>query len=124
MASFARGVSHKYLSSILLRIYNFLIYKVSFEFHFILTIFIQRFFYNGTAASTEGVGAIFDTGSTMIAGPISVVAPFREYIGAVYIGPGQYTVDCEVVDQLPPVQFKFGGKNYELSGPDYVITVK
>lgn len=36
----------------------------------------------------------------------------------------QYTIDCGVVDSLPPVQFTLNGKTYTLTGPEYVLKVK
>ena len=71
-------------------------------------------------ACNDGSGAIFDTGTTVIIGPSSAVTPFYESIVADPIA-GQYTVNCEVVDQLPAIQFQFGGNKFELTGPEYIM---
>ena len=36
-------------------------------------------------------------------------------------GTGQYQVDCDVVDQLPAIEFEFGGKVFVLNGADYIL---
>lgn len=42
-------------------------------------------------------------------------------IGATKGWNGQYTVDCATVKDLPELAFKFGGKDYALSGSDYTL---
>ena len=39
------------------------------------------------------------------------------------IGPGEYKVDCNIVDSLPDIKFTIGGKDFALKGRDYVVKV-
>ena len=39
------------------------------------------------------------------------------------VGPGEYKVDCNIVDSLPDINFKIGGKDFALKGRDYVVKI-
>ncbi|TYJ57699.1 hypothetical protein B9479_001553 [Cryptococcus floricola] len=69
----------------------------------------------------EGTGAAIDTGTSLIVLPTDVAEMLNKEIGAEKSWNGQYTVDCNTVDSLPELSFKFGGKNYKLQGADYVL---
>ena len=58
-------------------------------------------------------------------GPTAESKAINEAIGAkeVIPGTGQYQVECDVVDELPSIEFEFGGKVFELSGPEYILKV-
>lgn len=56
-------------------------------------------------------------------GPTAQSKAINEAIGAKANIAGQYMVDCDVVDQLPTIEFEFGGKVFPLSGPDYILKV-
>ena len=65
-----------------------------------------------------------DTGTSLIVGPIYEANAINEAIGAKFNPEsGQYQVECDVVDQLPSIELEFGGKVFELSGPEYIWKV-
>ena len=80
---------------------------------------------DNTLACNGGCEAILDTGTSLNVGPTEESKAINEAIGAkeVIPGTGQYQVDCDVVDQLPPIEFEFGGKIFTLSGSDYILKV-
>ncbi len=80
---------------------------------------------DNTLACNGGCEGILDTGTSLMVGPTAESKAINEAIGAkeVIPGSGQYEVDCDVVDQLPSIEFEFGGKVFELSGPEYILQV-
>ena len=74
-------------------------------------------------ACSGGCEAILDTGTSLNVGPTKESKAINEAIGAkeVIPGTGQYQVDCDVVDQLPAIEFEFGGKVFVLNGADYIL---
>jgi len=76
-----------------------------------------------TIACNGGCEGILDTGTTLIIGPIDEVQAINEAIGAKYVPGAGYQVECDVVDQLPSIELEFGGKIFELSGPEYILKV-
>jgi len=42
-------------------------------------------------------------------------------IGATSIGGGQYSINCNTIDQLPVITLNIGGKAFPLTGPQYVF---
>ena len=76
-----------------------------------------------TIACNGGCEGILDTGTTLIIGPIDEVQAINEAIGAKYVPGAGYQVECDVVDQLPSIELEFGGKVFELSGPEYILKV-
>ncbi|KAK9511646.1 hypothetical protein O3M35_000268 [Rhynocoris fuscipes] len=67
--------------------------------------------------------AIADTGSTVIVGDKEIVENFFRIIGATQDEDGAY-VDCDKVNQLPPLDFIIGNQKFRLEGKDYIIKVK
>ena len=80
---------------------------------------------DNTLACNGGCEAILDTGTSLLVGPTAESKAINEAIGAkeTIPGTGQYQVECDVVDQLPSIEIEFGGKMFELSGPEYILKV-
>lgn len=69
----------------------------------------------------ENTGAAIDTGTSLIVMPSDIAEMLNKEIGATKSWNGQYTVDCNTISKLPELSFFFGGKEYALSGEDYVL---
>jgi hypothetical protein len=67
------------------------------------------------------ITAIVDSGTSLIAGPKKDIAQLAAAIGAKSNIMGQYTVDCETVDDLPDVVFHIAGDAYTIPGPATVL---
>jgi len=68
---------------------------------------------------------IVDSGTSMLTGPSADVKRLAKILGAhkLPMMPGQYFIDCERRASLPPLTFKLGGKDFEVSPYDYIIQV-
>jgi len=72
-------------------------------------------------AKAAPVAAISDTGTSLIAGPASVIAQIAQKLGGKYDpNEGVYMVSCESAKTLPPVIFTFNGKEFPLSAKNYI----
>ncbi len=67
--------------------------------------------------------AIIDTGSSLFAIPKTEAEDINKELGGKDNGNGQYIIPCESLDSLPVISLQFGGKEYELTGRDYVLEV-
>lgn len=69
--------------------------------------------------------AIFDTGTSLITGPEDVITKLNVMVlGAVKAADtDNYLVDCNTVDDLPPISFILGGTEFKLTPEDYIIEV-
>ena len=68
--------------------------------------------------------AAIDTGTSLIALPTTVANAINKKIGAVRGINGQFTVKCSAVPTLPELTLTFGGKDYVLTGSDYILNVQ
>lgn len=68
--------------------------------------------------------AIADTGTSLLTGPKAAVQQLNRAIGARMVPlTGEYMIDCAKIPSLPQIIFKINGKDYPLSGDQYVLKV-
>jgi hypothetical protein len=69
--------------------------------------------------------AVFDSGTSLLAGPTAEVAAIAKMLGATpFINPNEYTLDCSTVSSLPNVVISVGGFQFPLTPDQYVISVE
>jgi saccharopepsin len=64
------------------------------------------------------------TGTSLIALPTDTAEIINAEIGATKSWSGQYTVDCSRIPELPDLTFNFGGKEFTITGEDYILQVQ
>jgi saccharopepsin len=62
-------------------------------------------------------------GTSLIALPTDTAEIINAEIGATKSWSGQYTVDCSRIPELPDLTFNFGGKEFTITGEDYILQV-
>jgi len=69
--------------------------------------------------------AVADTGTSVLAGPVSEVKAIAKSVGAqpVLLNPNEYTIDCSLISGLPDITISFGGVDYVLQGSEYVLEI-
>lgn len=77
--------------------------------------------YEKVAASGDEITAIVDSGTTFITGPRAEVEKLAKAAGAKANIMGEYTIDCDKVDDIPDIVFAIGGTDYTIPGSKTVI---
>ena len=75
-------------------------------------------------ADFDSMGAILDTGTSLIALPTTIAELLNKEIGAKKGYNGQYTVECEKRDTLPDMTFTLSGYNFTIGPYDYILEVQ
>ena len=81
---------------------------------------------DNTLACPGGCEAVLDTGTSLFVGPTEQATAINKAIGGHELlpGTGEYIVPCRKLDELPIIEFEFGGKVFPLTGHDYVLKVR
>ncbi|KAK6202713.1 aspartic proteinase precursor [Scheffersomyces amazonensis] len=74
-------------------------------------------------AELANTGAAIDTGTSLITLPSSLAEIINAKIGATKSWSGQYQIECEKKQTLPPLTLNFAGYNFTLSANDYILEV-
>lgn len=74
-------------------------------------------------AEFDGMGAILDTGTSLIALPTTIADLLNTQIGAKKGFNGQYTVECSKRDSLPDLTFTLSGHDFAIGPYDYILEV-
>jgi len=77
----------------------------------------------GDRAVVNDTKFVFDTGTSILAGPKALVKEIARQVGAkpFPLQPAEYTVPCGKVKELPDVNIVIGGQTFTLTPDDYVI---
>jgi len=80
---------------------------------------------DSTVGCTGGCTAIVDTGSSLMVGPTKETNAINKMIGGKEIvpGTGQYMIDCGSISSLPDIAVVLGGREFVLTGKDYVLQI-
>ncbi|KAI7860415.1 endopeptidase [Circinella umbellata] len=80
--------------------------------------------FGGESIDLDPVGAAIDTGSSLLVAPTTIAELINKELGAEKNWAGQYVLDCANVKDLPEFCFVFSGKDFCLTGEDYVLNVQ
>lgn len=80
---------------------------------------------DSTVGCTGGCTAIVDTGSSLMVGPTKETNAINKMIGGKEIvpGTGQYMIDCGSISSLPEIAVVLAGREFVLTGKDYVLQI-
>ncbi|CAG8524816.1 17581_t:CDS:2, partial [Racocetra fulgida] len=82
---------------------------------------LEKIVFGGEEVEMEGTGAAIDTGTSLIAVPISIADLIHKAIGGKRNFAGQYIIDCDRVPSLPDFSLQFNSKLFTLNGSEYVL---
>jgi len=80
--------------------------------------------FGGQDIGAEPIGAAIDTGTSLIVVPTTLADMINNKIGAKKNFAGQYVLDCAAVPSLPGISFRFNGKDFPMTGAQYVLNVQ
>jgi len=73
-------------------------------------------------AYTSGpTDAIIDSGTSLITGPTKDITAIANHIGAKKTITGQFTVDCDKLEDIPDIEWTLDGKSYKVPGKNLVL---
>ena len=78
---------------------------------------------NVTFPAVKATKAAIDTGSSLFALPVAEANAINAALGATKGPTGQASIDCSLIDSLPELGLIFGGKQFLLSGSDYILQI-
>ena len=85
---------------------------------------MEKFTFDGKIIQIQGKSAAIDTGTSLIVTPKADADAINNLIGAKKSFTGQYTIDCSKVASLPSITFTFNGRDFTLTGNDYILQVQ
>ena len=74
-------------------------------------------------AKLDNMGAILDTGTSLIALPMELAELLNSQIGAKKGFNGQYSIECSKRDSLPELTFELSGHDFSIGPYDYILEV-
>jgi saccharopepsin len=77
--------------------------------------------FGGETAEFDNTGVILDTGTSLIALPVTLAELINKELGAKKGFNGAYTVDCSKKSSAPDMTFNLSGYNFTISASDYII---
>lgn len=83
----------------------------------------QSITFGDATAKLENMGAILDTGTSLIALPTTLADLLNKEIGAKKGFNGQYSVECSKRDSLPNLTFTLSGHDFSIGPYDYILEV-
>ncbi|KTW31254.1 uncharacterized protein T551_01326 [Pneumocystis jirovecii RU7] len=85
---------------------------------------LSFFAYGKDFIRMENVGAILDTGTSLIVMPKNIADLLNNAIGATRSWTGDYILDCNKIPTLPDITFGFGHHNFSLGPNEYIIKIQ
>jgi len=77
-----------------------------------------------TSLAVTTTRAIVDSGTSLLAGPVSEVRRIALLVGATPLIAGEWAIDCEKAKTAPSITFKLGSGVFTLDAKDYVMDMQ